>query len=194
MKELLLNPFAKYSESKLLVVGILFLVISVLAGFSFDAVYDGVLDLHFRSDVPLLRNVVFIIVDAFVLCFCLVLAAKFFNRKTRVIDILVAVLISRVPIVILPFFNFQNALVKNAEKLSLDSTGGGSPFINFSTLDLLLFIVFALFSICLLVWQIALLYNGYRVASNGKNSTAVVLFIASLVLAELISKFIISYI
>ena len=57
-----------------------------------------------------------------------------------------------------------------------------------ATSSLMIVIGFGLISILFLVWYIALLFNGFKVASNAKGKTPIVLFILSIILAEVLSK------
>jgi hypothetical protein len=111
---------------------------------------------------------------------------KWMNRKTRVIDLVNAFLISRGPMYFLTLGNVGGVLSGTGEKMKNAALNQQLVFLN--GLEWTLLIVFGLLSILMIVWSVALLYNGYKVASNAKGSRAVILFILSLLFAEIVSK------
>lgn len=193
MKALLFKPFEKYSENKLLLFGVLFSLVGICLAYLFHARFDGVLDTHFVNRVQWKEPILDFLIDVVSLFLLLCIAAKLVNNKTRLIDILVTVLISRVPFIVLPLFNINDKLYliskvveenvlklgKNSASLPIDA--GSMIYLIFSGLIALLFVV----------WSVALLYNGYKVSSNAKGGKAIVLFIVSIVLAEVLSKYLI---
>jgi len=56
--------------------------------------------------------------------------------------------------------------------------------------NLILILVFALIGILILVWFVVLAYNGFKVATNAKGTKSTLLFIVSLLVAEILSKII----
>ena len=58
MKTLLFKPFERYSETVLLVVGLIMLGAGMLVGTIFNARFDGVLDLHFSNAVSIRQTTI----------------------------------------------------------------------------------------------------------------------------------------
>jgi len=106
------------------------------------------------------------------------------NKKTRLIDIFNTVLIARVPFYFLTLFNVTNAL-------SVDANLPIDEITEFAMSNLLLLIPMTVFMILIVVWMLALLYNGYKIATNAKGNNSIILFIVALFAAEIISKLII---
>lgn len=190
MKTILFKPFEYCSEKKLLLAGVGITLIGSLLGFWFNARFDGVLDLHFVQDTMFFTAFFDNVINIFSLCFVLFILAKYFNKKTRFIDILMAALISRGPMYLLSVFNSGNFLSQKAEALLQYATPekiGQIP-----PMDSLWFIlVFSVFSILFLIWYMALLYNGFKIACHAKGTKAVVLFCVAILVAEVLSKFLV---
>ncbi|MGY6649978.1 YIP1 family protein [Wenyingzhuangia sp. IMCC45574] len=191
MKTILFNPFEKYAEKTLIFIGIICTLLGSYLAFLFNARFDGALDFHLNTN-PFLTQT---FVDNFINVFCLLLplyiVGKIVNNKTRWIDILSSILVSRIPYSLLPLFNINNTIQNATYKLlEIQKTG---TIENLSIANLVLIIVFSIVSILFLVWMIALLYNGYKTATNGKGKKPVILFIVALISAEILSKVLISF-
>jgi hypothetical protein len=186
MKKILLNPFEKYNELLLLVFGIILTVAGSILAFYCNARFDGVLDLHFGEGVtlwdPFIDNTINI-VSLFIFLFTLGLII---NRKTRVIDVFTTILIARVPFYLLSLVNCTNIMVRiqsNIDPANLYN-------ITFSSSELIILILFSLVSILFLVWFVVLLYNGFKTATNIKQTSHKVMFGVTILLAEILSKII----
>ncbi len=189
MKILLFKPFEKYSEKTLLLVGIFFTLLGSFFAYVFNIRFDGVIDVHIvPTSLPyqaLLDN----LVNIFCLVLFLYISSKYINKKTRLIDIVNVALVARAPYYLLPFFNINGVIQK--------ATNNVIQFANpklisqISSSNLCILIVFGIIAILFLVWYISLLFNGIKVASNAKGKTPIILFIISLLFAEVLSKFLI---
>lgn len=186
----LYNPFETVSENRLLILGIAFTIMGSLTGWLFNARYDGVLDMHLDKPVELWQPFTDNIINIFSLTTLLLIAGKIVNRKTRFIDILIATLIARAPFYILPLTNIGGKMEESSERLLEAATNVGKMLPE----DLAYASVMGLVSIFILVWAMALLYNGYRVATNLKKTSQILGYIGIVIAAEIISKIIISII
>lgn len=191
MKTLLFRPFEKYSEKQLFLTGSLFTILGAGAAYSFGLRLDGVLDAHLSKDVSLVKALVDNIISIACLFCVLFISAKMVNLKTRAIDILNASMVARIPMYLLTLFNINQIISGPTEIFSQYKPEEIMAHISFSSLWII--VAFGLVSILFVVWYIALLYNGYKVASNGKGLKSIVLFIVSIVLAEILSKVLILY-
>ena len=59
--------------------------------------------------------------------------------------------------------------------------------------DLIFILLFAMLTLAFVVWFFALLWNGFKVATNAKGIKPVILFIIAVLLSEIISKTILIY-
>jgi uncharacterized membrane protein len=190
MISLLLNPFEKYNEKQLLISGIGITILGSILGFVFNARFDGVIDLHFVQNTSFFTIVSEIIIDVLCLTILLFILGKYINKKTRFIDILSPVLIARLPFYLLTIFNSHDFLFKKSENLikNLQSGQIDNPDSN----DLFIICLFGLISIGFLIWFVIILYNGFKVATNTKGIKNNIFFAISIIIAEILSKAILS--
>ncbi|WP_417350465.1 hypothetical protein [Flavobacterium alkalisoli] len=191
MKKTLFNPFEKYSEKQLFVTGITMAAVCSLVAYYLNARFDGILDMHIvknvRFDAPFIDNLINIVT----LTLLLFAAALTVNKKTRIIDILNTVLIARIIYCFLPIFNPEFISPGIDEKLlSIDPKDPQS--LNLTALDYTAIGITAIVMIGALVWYIALLYNGFKTASNSKKITHTIAFILAIIIAEIVSSLLIS--
>lgn len=189
MKTILFNPFQKYSENILIVVGITVTLLGSFLGFVFSVRFDGVLDLHFVSETLLWQPLSDNIINIICLSLFLLVLSKYINKKTRVIDIFIVAALARWPYYVLTLFNINGLMKQSTETIMQSIAPGEVPNIPSGTLITIL--IFSIFSLTFLVWYIALLFNGFKVSSNAKGTLPVVLFVVCIILAEIVSKFLI---
>jgi hypothetical protein len=190
MKAILFNPFEKYNAEKLLVIGILGMLVGSYLGAFFNARFDGVLDMHFVKSTSLQQVLTDNIINTVCLSLLLYIAAILITPKTRIIDILGVVVISRITLYIVPLINigytFQDstrALLENMDSLQNGSLQG---------INIGIILLFSLVLLTVVVWYVSLLYKGFKLSANAKGRKGIILFILAIILAELISKFLIS--
>lgn len=189
MKTILFNPFKKYQENTLLIVGLLATLLGSFLGYLFFARFDGAIDLHFTPDINLWQPFIDNSINTITVFFTLFVIAKYQNNKTRTIDILNAVLISRIPYYLLPLFNINNFISGATEQMV--AIAGESIQINLSAIPVnavIIITIFGLFSLLFLIWSITLLFNGYKIAAHAKGGKSILLFALALLVAEIITK------
>lgn len=166
--KIIFNPFLKFTERQLLIFGLLFFFINgficYYAGIKMDSIF------HFsplkNSDLAIAFfycgfSIVFAVIVLFIL-------GIIFNNKTRLIDILNAVLISQV-------FNFPILLATkfiDLEKI----TGKAMQNLHLEFTDLILLLVFIGITLPFIIYGIVLLYNGFRTATNIKSWKQIAIF------------------
>lgn len=192
MKTILFNPFKKYQENTLLIVGVLATFIGSFTAYSFYARFDGAIDLHFTSEINLWQPFIDNFINIASVFIVLFLLSKYQNKKTRAVDILNAVLISRIPYYLLPLLNINNTISGATEQMM--TIAGDTINIKIEAIPmnaLIIISLFALISFLALVWFIILLFNGYKIASNAKGNKQILFFALALILGEIITKAII---
>ena len=187
----IVNPFETFGEKQLLFTGLVATLLGIYIGFIFNARFDGVVDLHFRESVTWQEVALDNLINIVVLSIVLFVAGKIINPKTRIIDILNSSLISRIPFYILPFFNVNQIMFHSSNEM-MESIQNGQ-FSEITSTNLILTLVFSLVAILLLICFVILLWNGFKIATNAKGSKAIILFVVSLFVAEIVSKYLIIY-
>lgn len=191
MKKVLFNPFEQFSERPLILFGISVTILLSMTGAFFNARFDGVIDLHFSTPTFFINTLTDNAVNIVILSLALFTLGKYRNNKTRFVDVFTASLIARIPYYILPFFNWNNTVLVESEKLLkqfMTVQPGAVP--QFETTNMLVLVLFAGFSLLFLAWFIYLLYQGYKVATNAKGGIEIVLFGVTILIAEVFSKII----
>ena len=186
MKTLILNPFQRYSEKKILLFGIPITIIGSFFGWYFNARFDGVIDLHFVKSIlpfqPFFDN----LIALFCLNLVLIGLGKYFNPKTRSIDILATTTIARTPIYLLTIFNVNNSIFNISQRLLLATQSKKIEAIAIADLVVVLF--FAMLSMAAIAWFFIILWNGFKTATNAKGIQSIVLFVIAIIIAEIINK------
>ncbi|WP_158975874.1 hypothetical protein [Cellulophaga sp. L1A9] len=189
MKTVLFNPFKRYQENHLFLLGIAVTLLGSYLGYLFNVRFDGVLDVHFANSTSSWQPALDNLIDSSILAILLYALGMYINRKTRFIDILNITLISRIPFYLITFFNVGGAMERiNSEVLNTLLT---QKIPDLSTLPLNSVIalgVFGLISILFLIWSISLLFNGFKIATNAKSTVHIILFFTSIIIAEILSK------
>jgi hypothetical protein len=189
MKQLY-NPFELYSERQLLIFGLVMTLIGSFLGYSFNGRFDGIIDFHLLESVTFFEVVLDNFFNAVLLTMLLFINGKLINSKTRFVDVLNASLLARIPFYILPFFNFNNVMYDVSNR-TYDIMVAGS-FNAISTPDIILLMLFSFVAICTLIWFSLLLWNGFKVATNAKGIKNIILFIFTILVAEVVSKYLIT--
>ena len=189
MKQLY-NPFELYSERQLLIFGLVLTLIGSFLGYLFNGRFDGIIDFHLLESVTFFEVVLDNFFNAVLLTMLLFITGKLINSKTRFVDVLNASLLARIPFYILPFFNFNNVMYDVSNRTYSIIVAGS--FNAISTPDMILLMLFSFVAICTLIWFSVLLWNGFKVATNAKGIKNIILFIFTILAAEVVSKYIIT--
>lgn len=175
---LIWNPFIRIAGWQAFWVGIVIVVASaVLAGYG-NLSFDGAIDAHFGDDLGVAASLAVTGISLFSVVIVMYMAALIISKSTRFIDILGTMTLARAPFLLLAII---------------------SPFVTYPTVDQLLqnplillgyplLLLFMLISFPVIVWFIALMYNGFKVSTGAKGKKLVVGFIVALLAAEVVSK------
>ncbi len=186
MKKVFTNPFSIYNEKKLLLSSLLFYMASVLLAPIFLARRDGIFDLHFVTNVDIGMAFADGLLNFGILTVLLYIAGKIINHKTRLIDICITSLLSLPVFMFLYVFNITHKMSLMGSQLTGMAIDNEAMALIFD--NLILILVFGLFSILIVIWFIVLTYNGFKVATNAKGTRHIVVFIVAILLAEILSK------
>lgn len=185
----IINPFSRVSERNLLIIGFLSIIAGSIIGKYFSVTYDGTFDAH-ASAITFIDSLKENAINILVVFVLLLILGKIIYPKTRFIDILTISMIYRIPIYIsstlisLPFFNnITNQVIENKDHLEN---------IRFDTMDLFSILVVSSILMIFLIYAIVLLVNGFRTATNLKKWQYYIYFTIVLIIAEVLSKFLIN--
>lgn len=186
------NPFERFDEKLLLLIGILTIIASIAIGYWTETYFSSIYKIsnldHASLKVVALSNLAsfaFAIIILFIL-------GKILNNKTRIIDIINMVLISQLVLISLQCTEKIPFIQEAKERMigySRHPTG------SIPLLDTFIMMGMAMFSLLILTYSIVIFYNGFKTATNIKKWQHITLFalvsLASTLICQiLLSKFI----
>ncbi len=185
---IIFNPFSKFGEWPLLITGIAATLAGSFIGGYLNMTFDGFMDVHpAESDFlqSITENVINIISVAAILFFL----GLIINRKTRFIDLVNTAIIARIPTYLAALIS-ANPILDNFAKRVMENPADLTNIYG-DTTELTIVLVISCVVMFMFAWSIILLVNGFRTATNIKKILHWILFVFALILAEILSKYII---
>ncbi len=182
----LFNPFAYVAGSKALVWGLVLIFLAGLVGSWSGTHFDGVIDAHPGTRTPLWFFLSEGFVDWLSLAVVLVFAGKLVSKTSfRVVDVMGTEALARWPSIIgslaflTPgFHRISQALIHHL------STSTTKPQLGAADAAILLGVgIAAVLATC---WMVYLMYKAFSVSCNVRGGKAVDIFIAALIVAEIV--------
>ena len=189
------NPFEKIAGWKAFGIGIVILCLATVIGYFGNTVFYGI-SIKSVASITWCKAFYLQVSGLAITVFVLWITGLLFAKHVRFQDILGTVTFAKYPLVLsaiifLAFSNWLNEL--NHKILSAANYQEIIDFFsNLTILDYALFLVFAIVTILILVWTIALLFNAFRVSTNLKGGKCALLFIAGLLISEIIIGIVVS--
>ncbi len=186
IREWMFNPFIRFRGFQALLFGMCALVVSgVIAGMA-DIRFDGLLDLHFYSDVPLWVPVAEGLVNWTVLTALLWLIDRTFSQSAvRLVDVAGVQALARAPLlpaaVICSLPGVRGTLGVFAEA----AQSGQLP----NVFDMGIFAIAIVVMLGCTIWMVALMWKAFSFSCSMKGTRAVVLFIAAVVIGEFVTVY-----
>lgn len=176
MKKWLFNPFVYVAGWQALGFGLLLMLVTAVIAFFSHTNFDGAIDVHFGAYFPfwvrvveqlnaLLSSVVVFFVAGLILS----------KSKIRFIDVAGTLALARTPLLFAALIGFVPAL-HHVNLNHIDSS----------------FLMWSLIGLLFSIWMIALMYNAFIISCNLKGSKAIVGFIVAIILAEVLSKIVLT--
>lgn len=190
MKIKLFNPFIQVAGAKAFIWGLLLLIVSSTLAAFYNTRFDGVLDAHYSKNQYFYLSFVDNLVNIGTLTLIYFALGSILTKgKTRFIDILGTITLSRFPLMFIPLFNIQNQNGIIGEKIM--QRLGDPNSIQLTQFEWIFLISSGIISLLLISWFIALLFNAYKISTNLKGTSLIVSFIFGLIISEIVSKLII---
>ncbi len=169
----LINPFERIAGWQALTIGIVIMALTAVIGKLNQVAFDGALDAHVGATFSFPTAFAMQAIDFLSLSIVMWITGIIFSKsKVRVIDVAGTMALARTPMLLLTIICFL-------------------PVVPNSLFDFPRLTIFVIITIPLYIWMIALMYNAYSVSCHLKGSRAIILFIGALVVAEVVSKYII---
>lgn len=175
IKQQLFNPFLRVAGFRSLGLGIMAMMLTGFVAFYSKCHFDGVLDAHVGAATSLWLCAAEPLIDWLCITLCLYLGGIIFSKSAvRFVDVAGTMALARWPMFFVALLAFISVLQPGVTT--------PSPFI--LGVALLLVLLFS-------IWMVILMYNAFVISCNIKGAKGTSVFIASLILAEIISKLII---
>ena len=183
----LFNPFRFMAGYKALLLGLGFILVSAFIGSLGNTHFDGVLDVHTGMEAPLWYFFAEGIIDWLAIAIPLFFFGLIVSSSSlRMIDVFGTQALARWPYLITSFVMLPEANRRVGAYLMAKFTTGNSLALSFTDMAIFGFAMFMV--IVMVVWMVALMYRAYAVSCNIKGAKAIVTFIISLLMAEIVSK------
>lgn len=167
------NPFEKFDEKILLAIGIIFFMLTIPLCYFTESCFISIYRIALFKATHLYDLIIPTFISFAAMIAVLFLLGKVFYRKTRLIDIANAVLISQIPLIILiPFEKFD--FIK--QSIETVTNYQSHPTDLFPFVDFLVMILFTIANIGCLIYSVAIFYNGFKTATNIKKWQQTVIF------------------
>lgn len=189
--KIIFNPFSIFTEKQLAFGGVILTITGSSIGYLCNGSYNGTLDMHLIDNGNLLTVTLENLINISVVTFLFFGLGKYFNSKTRFIDILNTAFWYRLPIYIVAFLsylilpsNFNDKVAKNIhtpEKLFLNP------------IEIIMSVLLGISILLCLAHAIVLLVNGFKTATNTKKWQHWVAFGFVILISEGITQYLINH-
>lgn len=193
MNKNIYNPFYKIAGVQALGIGLTaIIIISILAhfnGMTFPSIISAQIGNKALS-IPrlLVQNLGHWIIFSTIIYLFGVFASK---SHIRAIDIFGTIAVSRIPFILFSILGFLPINEINQKITAAVKNNPADPNLlsDLPLSEISILIVFALITLAIAVWVIALMYNAFRISTNIKGEKSAILFIVALILSLIVSYF-----
>ncbi|MDR1739631.1 MAG: hypothetical protein LBR45_02605 [Bacteroidales bacterium] len=176
----LYNPFERIAGWKAFGIGITILAITTIAGYFGNTVFYG---LSVKSVLETTLSSAFLLqaLGLAVTVGVMYIVALISAKHVRFQDILGTVALAKYPLLLLAILSLPlGPKIATIDVEAILHNWLAMP-------DLAILVVFGILSIIVVVWEVALLYNAFKVSTNLRSRKCVALFIISLLISEFIT-------
>lgn len=191
ISRILINPFEDLSVQIQIAFGFVFFVLAVLLSYFGRIEFFGILKIIPNVSIQFYEAIYTLLIDVFVLTLVLFLFAFLENKKTRFIDCLNVVLLSSVVMYFVAALTLLSPIDDILKRIMLAIESGDMKLDSLMPFDLTMITFFGIISLVLLVYFFYLLIVGIKLAMNGKKVYQGFIIFGLIILADIISKFII---
>ncbi len=182
------RPFEYIAGIQALLLGLLFLAVSIFLGVLFNARFDGLLNLHFVQETNISQLVTEQLINFFSLLILFFLIAKIIGaRQARFIDLAGTLLLAMAPLSIMPILNY-NELLFTASQGLLEQIQSSQPVESSITA---IIVVTSLLMVLAIIYMVSLMFQAYKICTNFKGTKLIVSFMVGILSAAILSKFLI---
>ncbi len=192
MKKWLFNPFEIIAGFTSLFIGLGIILLSSVICYFGKVHLDGVLDLHAGSNVSWTMAFLEGIINWLTITLILFITGLIISKSSiRFIDVAGTQALARFPYLLasLSAFMFPTEKIMHYFEWKFLQKGDA---VELGGMDVFLFGIQTLIMLACAIWIIALMYRAYSISSNVKGTRGIISFIVGLLVAEIISKIILT--
>lgn len=192
------NPFTKTAGVSALIAGIIIILISAAIAVPSETHFDGVLDTHLGSGTPIwfffAEGIVNWLSLALVLWISGLILCRKYDRKFRAIDLFGTQALARWPFLIISLVCLIPGVSRAATALAkMTVSPEGIPTLpEIAVGDTLAFTFASIVMLIATIWFVAMSWKAFRISCDVSGWRAISAFMVSLILAEIISKIVIT--
>lgn len=183
----LFNPFYYIAGGRALLIGIAIIILAGIIGAASNTHFDGIIDVHSGKKLPLWFDIAAGPVNWIIMAILLFISGLIISKsKFRIVDVFGTQALARFPTIIMAIITFlpgyreiTGRMVSEKDALSMLLS---------STSDFIIFLVVLITTLLLTVWMVYLIYRAFSVSYNVKGGKAIGIFIAAIVIGEMVSK------
>lgn len=179
------NPFEKYDEKTLFIVGMAFLILLIPICYWTNAYFISIYRISYLKTSNFYDIVIPTVISFVSPIIILYLLGIILYRKTRIIDIINTVLISQIPLILLLLTEKTHYIKTVGDRVRVyqNNPSGIFPFLDFIMMLLVIFITLGS-----LIYSSVLIYNGFKTATNIKKWQHITLFCIVIFLTVIICQ------
>lgn len=185
------NPFERFDEKLLLLIGIITVILSIIIGYWTNTTFTSIYKIDILENTSIRNTALPTVLSFSIAIAVLFILGKLLNRKTRIIDIVNTVLISQLfllPIQLIGKISYMQQAGKNIIQYQSNPSG------TFPFLDFLIMISLTVVTITTLIYSMTLYYNGFKTATNIKKWQHIVLFCFVSIISAILCQLTINHI
>ena len=174
---MLLNPFTRIAGWQAFGLGMIGIILMGIMGSLNGTAFDGVLDMHMKK-ITLLQSFEYLLISLTCLVFVMWISGLVISKSFRFIDILGTMTLAKFPYIILAIAGFFVEIPDMSNIMN-------DPYSVFQNIP---FIILLALSLPVTIWNIALIYNAFKVSCDISGPKLTVTLIIGLLVAEILSK------
>jgi len=182
------NPFSKYSEKQLLIIGIVSLIITLALCHWFGLQIDSIFHYRYADEKhSLTENIGLSLLSYGIAIIIFFILGKIYNKRARFIDIVNTILISQIPGIFILLISELPIINNSMESVKLMAENNPA---NISPVDLIVICIFSFSMLLLIAYGMTLMYNGFKTATNLKSWKQIIIFAFLIIATTIICQFI----
>lgn len=188
----LFNPFHYLAGGTALGFGFLIIIVSGLIAYLTNSHFDGVLDFHSGMKTPIWFNLSEVLFDWIILGLCLLILGRCISKtRFRFIDVFGTQALARFPTLFMALITLLPGYQSLLDKLMVATPMNAVAIITENIGGLMILTAIGLVVLVMVIWMVVLMYRAFAISCNVTGKKAIIGFIITLIIAEILSKVVI---